>query len=120
MSFSPTLTPIRSLKRKLHIFEIMLFSIFPKLQKPTNQNDHKFFYYNGEFKILNRKRKIETGKSTLVKNLYENVYKNEKNCFYYENMKFFIIFKKLSQHMILVNKKSTLGQLKKISSKRRN
>ena len=62
-----------------------------------------FFYYNGEFKILNRNRKIETGKSTLVKNLYENVYKNEKKCFYYENMKFFIIFKKLSQHMILVN-----------------
>ena len=38
-----------------------------------------------------------------MKNLYENVYKNEKKCFYYENMKFFIIFKKLSQHMILVN-----------------
>ena len=42
-------------------------------------------------------------KSDLVKNLYENVYKNGKKCFYYENMKFFIIFKKLSQHMILVN-----------------
>ena len=27
----------------------------------------------------------------------------KKNVFYYENMKFFIIFKKLSQHMILVN-----------------
>ena len=38
-----------------------------------------------------------------MKNLYENVYKNGKKCFYYENMKFFIIFKKLSQHMILVN-----------------
>ena len=38
-----------------------------------------------------------------MKTLYENVYKNEKKCFYYENMKFFIIFKKLSQHMILAN-----------------
>ena len=38
-----------------------------------------------------------------MKILYENVYKNGKKCFYYENIKFFIIFKKLSQHMILVN-----------------
>ena len=68
-----------------------------------------FLFYNGEFKILNRtgnSNPKSTGNSALVKNLYENVYKNEKKCFYYENIKFFIIFKKLSQHMIFWSTKS--------------
>ena len=61
-----------------------------------------FFFITTEMRSLSESL-IEIPKCALVKNLYENVYKNEKNSFYYENMKFFIIFKKLSQHMILVN-----------------
>ena len=54
---------------------------------------------NAKSKIQNRKSKINASE----KFVWKCVQKWKKNSFYYENMKFFIIFKKLSQHMILVN-----------------